>query len=101
MGSIEDGVEITSELIVSLSKRIEGKGTKVHNYTTNYQRMVIAYPASYGPLSRILDANSFDVTGTFTAIRMGIVGLDETRVDYYIYVNSPSTMSNFRMTFYH
>ena len=101
MGVIGENDVLTNELITSLNKKIEGKGTKSNNYTTNNQRMVFAYPKSYGNLSRILDANSFDVTGTFTKNELVITGLDGTEQDYYVYVNNASTMTNFKMTFYY
>ena len=63
--------------------------------------MLFAYPKSYGNLNRILDANSFDVTGTFTKNELVITGLDGTEQDYYVYVNNASTMTNFKMTFYY
>ena len=53
-----------------------------------------AYPKSYGALSKILDANSFDVTSTFARAE---VTVDD--VVYYVYTNSASTVSNFKMTF--
>ena len=101
IGVIGENDVLTNELITSLNKKVEGKGTKSNNYTTNNQRMVFAYPKSYGGLSKILDANSFDVTGTFTKNELVITGLDGTEQDYYVYVNNASTMTNFKMTFYY
>ena len=101
MGVIGENDVLTNELITSLNKKVEGKGTKSNNYTTNNQRMVFAYPKSYGGLSKILDANSFDVTGTFIKNELVITGLDGTEQDYYVYVNNASTMTNFKMTFYY
>ena len=90
---------IDENLIKGLSKRIETKGTKIIPYTTNQQRMIIAYPKSYGSLKRVLDANSFDVTDTFTRMEIKITGLDGTSQSYYVYVNNASTVSDFTMTF--
>ena len=44
-------------------------------------------------LSKILDANSFDVTGTFTKNELIVTGLDGTEQDYYVYVNNKLYLS--------
>lgn len=100
-GVIEDGAELNSDLINGLTKQVTGKGNKNYNYTSNNQCMVIAYPKSYGNLSKILDQNSFDVTSTFRKHEVGVVGLDSTEQPYYVYVSGAATVSNFRMTFNH
>lgn len=98
---LEDEVLDGTTIIESLNKKVQGKGTVTNNYTTNNECMVIAYPKSYGTLSKILDANSFDVTNTFTRNEILIVGLDGTSQSYYVYINKASTVSNFKMTFYY
>ena len=90
---------INEALIKSLDKRIEVKGQKAISYTVNQQRMIIAYPKSYGAIRRILDANSFDATDTFTRTEIKITGLDGTSQSYYVYANNASTVSGFTMTF--
>ena len=90
---------IDEALIKGLEKRIEAKGQKAISYTVNQQRMIIAYPKSYGVIRRILDANSFDVTNTFTRTEIKITGLDGTSQSYYVYANNASTVSGFTMTF--
>ena len=86
----------TASNITALNKKIEAKGNKSYNFTCNNQKMVYAYPKSYGALSKILDANSFDVTGTFTRSEVTVGG-----VVYYVYINDASTVSAFKMTFNH
>jgi len=61
--------------------------------------MVFAYPASYGNLTKIYDANNFDVTGTFTKSTVNVSCADGTSVPYNVYVNSASTVSGFNMDF--
>ena len=90
---------IDEALIKGLEKRIEAKGTKNISYTTEQQRMIIAYPKSHGIIRKILDVNSFDVTDTFTRTEIKITGLDGTSQSYYVYVNNASTVSGFTMTF--
>lgn len=84
----------TASNITGLTKSVQAKGNKSFNYTCNNQKMVYAYPKSYGALSKILDANSFDVTGTFTRSEVTVGG-----VAYYVYINDASTVSSFKMTF--
>jgi hypothetical protein len=98
-GVCDEGTTINGDLIKSLTKSVEIKGTKAITYTTNNQRMIFAYPKSYGVITKILDPNSFDVTSTFTMSQITIIGLDGTGQSYYVYVNNPSTVSNFNMKF--
>ena len=90
---------VNEELIKGLEKRIETKGTKNISYKTVQQKMIFAYPKSYGIIKRILDPNSFDVTDTFIRTEIKITGLDGTSQSYYVYVNNASTVSGFTMTF--
>ncbi len=99
VGVCDVNSEITESLIKGLIKKIETKGSKTITYTTNNQRMIFAYPTSYGLISKILDANSFDVTNTFSHSTLNIIGLDNTSQSYYVYINGASTVSNFNMKF--
>ena len=90
---------INESLIKGLTKHIEAKGTKNISYTTEQQKMIIAYPKSYGAIKKILDPNSFDVTNTFTRTEIKITGLDGSSQSYYVYANNASTVSGFTMTF--
>ena len=99
VGVCEVNDEITETLIKGLIKRIEAKGSKSISYTTNNQKMVFAYPSSYGNIVKILDPNSFDVTNTFNKTAISIIGLDGTAQNYYVYTNSASTVTNFAMKF--
>ena len=97
-GIINENYNI-GDIINSLTKKIEIKGTKTYTYTTNNQCMVIAYPKTYGTLAKITDPNNFDVTGTFTVSELIVNCLDNTNQTYYVYINNASTVSNFRLTF--
>ena len=98
-GVCEETDVINADLIKGLTKSVTSKGTKTVTYTTNNQKMIFAYPKSYGTIAKILDPNSFDVTSTFTMSQITIIGLDGTGQSYYVYVNSPSTVSDFNMKF--
>ena len=99
VGVCEVNDEITETLIKGLTKRVETKGSKSISYTTNNQKMVFAYPSSYGNIAKILDPNSFDVTNTFNKTAISIIGLDGTAQNYYVYTNSASTVTNFAIKF--
>lgn len=93
-GAIAADATPTEALIKAATKSVQAKGNKSFNFTCNNQKMMFAYPKSYGALSKILDANSFDVTGTFTRTEVTV-----DNVAYYAYSNDPSTVSAFKMTF--
>lgn len=93
-GVIASGAEINEATVKGTTKSVSVKGNKSFNYTCSNQKMLFAYPKSYGALSKILDANSFDVTGTFSRAEVTVDG-----VSYYVYTNAASTVSSFKMTF--
>ena len=94
----EDAI-IDENLVKGLNKKIESKGNKTIAYDCDNQKMVFAYPKSYGKLKTINDQNNFDVTATFTINEVSITGLDGTAQEYYVYVNNASTVTNFNMKF--
>lgn len=98
-GVVAANATINEATVKALTKKIEAKGNKTYSFTANNQKMVIAYPASYGNLSKIIDPNNFDVTGTFTKSAINITGLNGTAVSYNVYVNDASTVTNFAMKF--
>ena len=93
-GAIAATATPTEELIKAATKSVTTKGNKTFNFTCSNQKMLFAYPKSYGALSKILDQNNFDVTDTFTQTEVSVDG-----VDYYAYTNAASTVSNFKMMF--
>ena len=93
-GAIAANEVPTEALIKAATKSVTTKGTKSFVYNCKDQKIMIAYPKTYGPLKKILDPNNFDVTDTFTQNEVTVNG-----VAYYAYANSASTVSNFKMTF--
>lgn len=100
-GGVGADEEITSELITGMTKLVQQKGTKSFNYSLNQQCMVIAYPASYGELKSMIDPNGFDITNGFQKNEVIVIGLDGTEQSYYVYKNRPSSVQNFKVTFYY
>lgn len=99
VGTCADGAEINEDLIEGLTKKVEVKGNKSISFTCDYERMVFAYPKSYGVLKSILDPNSFEIIGSFTQHEVSVTGLDGTAQTYYAYVNGASTVSAFTVNF--
>lgn len=99
MGICDDGVEVNEDLVKSLTKKVETKGNKSYAATCNNQRVVFAFPASYGNIRQIFDPNNFDVTGTFQKSTVQVTGLDGTPQNYNVYVNGASTVANFTFRF--
>lgn len=97
-GAVQSGVEITSAVITGLNKRIENKGNKAYTYKYDDSVAVIAYPKSYGKLSKITDPNGFDITGTFGVTEMTLT-VKSGDVAYYVYTNDPSSVPDFKITF--
>lgn len=99
VGVCEEDAEINEELLLGLNKKVELKGNKTVSYTTENQRMVLAYPVEYGTLKYIYDVNNFDVTSTFEHKVVDILCVDGTVQKYNVYVNNASTVENFAMKF--
>ena len=99
IGVCNEDAEINEELILGLNKKIEAKGNKTINYTTNNQKMIIAYPVEYGTISKIYDANNFDITSSFKCNTISVTGLDGVAQNYYVYNNDVSTVKDFAIKF--
>lgn len=99
VGVCEEDAEINEELVLGLNKKVELKGNKTVSYTTDNQRMVIAYPVEYGEISKVYDVNNFDVSATFVHNVVDVTCLDNTVQKYYVYSNNASTVENFAMKF--
>lgn len=93
-GAIAESATPTEALIKAATKSVQAKGNKSFNFTCNNQKMMYAYPKAYGTLAKILDPNNFDVTSTFACAEVTV-----DNVAYYVYTNSASTVSAFKMTF--
>lgn len=97
-GVVAEGASITSDLVKGLTKDVKVKGSKSYSYTTSGDCMVIAYPASYGELKSALDPNAFENITSFTKHEV-VVTCESGEVNYFVYVKTPSTVSNFVMKY--
>lgn len=98
-GVIDDGTDPDAATVKGLSKLVQSKANKTLTYTTNNQKMLIAYPKSYGALSKIVDPNNFDVTDTWTAKEINIETADGVQTPYYLYTSKLVTVSSYKMQF--
>ena len=76
-----------------LTEDVKSKGSKTYEYTTtSNQCPVIAYPASYGEIKTIKDANNFSQTWNKHTITYN-------GVDYFVYVGGAAEATKFKYTF--
>ena len=87
--------EYNNTLFVDSNKILTKKSNQVVSYTHANKVMAFAYPSEYGALSKIVDQNGFDITGTFSATTF-IYG----SVSFRVYCTTiPNTLSGFNVTF--
>lgn len=98
-GSVPVSYAITNALITSKTKLIQTKGTKTLKFTTNNEKILFAYPKSYGELKAIYDVNNFNIFNTFSRSEINITGLDSNPVEYYVYMNEASTVTDYSIRF--
>jgi len=89
------GNSITEEEVKNLTSSTNTSKSYTATFNLTNQRSVFLYPASFGILSTIKDANNFDYINSYTRSEMVIDG-----VDYYVYIlTDPVTISNFKQIF--
>jgi hypothetical protein len=85
----------TADTVVTLTELVETKGSKTRTVTCSNKHVVIAYPASYGKLTSILDGNGFENLTDYTNIQETVNG-----VGYEIYYTTgKKTLTNFKYTY--
>ena len=85
----------TADTVVVLTELVESKGSKTRTVTCSNKHVVIAYPASYGKLTSILDGNGFENLTDYTNIQETI-----NDVSYEIYYTTgKKTLTNFKYTY--
>ena len=87
--------EYNNTLFVDSNKILTKKSNQVVSYTHANKVMAFAYPSEYGALSKIVDQNGFDITGTFSATTFTY-----NSVSFRVYcTTTPNTLSGFNVTF--
>lgn len=82
----------TAYILSNGVKKVKVKGNHSYTYTTDNECAFIAYPASYGELSSIIDANNFKQTWHLATLNIN-------DVSYYVYKNEAATATDFKYTF--
>lgn len=92
---------LTEAEIEAMTKDIKAKGEKSYTYTTDNQKMVVAYPKAHGVLKKALDPNGFDyLANGFEYAELNITGLDGSAQAYYVYAQKdPSFVTSFTMKY--
>ena len=98
-GCAEENAVIDNDAIQAMTKMVEIKSDKHYTYTTYNQCMIIAYPKQYGELSKIVDANGFNMLAAFNKQEVKVSCFDESEQDYFVYCSAACTVSQFEMSF--
>lgn len=98
-GTVAAGTDITSAVVLGLTKDVAVKGNKTYTYNLNNDCAVIAYPKAYGELKSVLDPNSFDNMASYTKTEVQVTGTDGTAQPYLVYVKAPATATGFALTY--
>lgn len=96
-GAMDDGTVLDDTSIRRLTKLVQTKQNRTLQFNSNNQKLVIAYPAIYGNITQIIDPNGFNITDTFTKYSVPL-RFGEGSVDYFVYINDPSTVSDFNIS---
>ena len=93
---------ITETEIKAGTKILKAKGAVTSAYTHTASKAVFAYPASYGTVTKIVDQNGFDITGSFetatVAVETNVTG--PVSVNYTVVVaKTDASLSNFKISF--
>jgi len=100
INSILNSTQTRTAINGLLSLTVTGKSNRTVTTTTNNQRIVLAFPNSYGNLSSVIDQNGYNITSSFNYGTFTYVRQDETTVPYRIYYNDADlNLSNFTVTF--
>ena len=95
--------DVTAEEILAGTKNVTTKGTKSFNFTTNDNRPFIAYPASYGALTKITDGSGVtDYTNAFgspATVAVTSTSPEWGPINYYVYTGAAATLSSFQFKF--
>ena len=77
---------IDAFMLSASDKVVQAKGNVSKAYTTSQERFFIAYPASYGHLTTVLDANQFNILSDFMVGEKIVTMSDATTVPYRVYL---------------
>ena len=96
-GAIDKNATVDQNVVKSVTKLVQTKSNRSLTFTSDNQRLMIAYPASYGQITSIMDPNGFNITDTFTRYTVSMK-FGSNDVQYFAYVNEASTVNNFTVS---
>jgi gas vesicle protein len=99
-GVVADGTTINEANIKSLSGALQYKGSFTKRFTTNNQKVILAYPSAYGDLTNIIDENDMEVLDSFTKSTLNMTMEDNTSQPYTVYItNDTNFLDNYALNF--
>lgn len=98
-GVCSAGKTFTSADVLALTKDLSVKAQKAYTYEMDNSAAVIAYPASYGALTRVLDQNNFNVTDSFIEQQVDVTSSAGTTTKYRVYVLANNNTATMQYTF--
>lgn len=96
-GAIDKDIAVDQAVIKGTTKLVQTKANRSLTFNSDNQRLMIAYPASYGQITNITDPNGFNITDTFTRYTVS-VRFGDSDIQYFAYVNEASTVNNFTVS---
>ena len=96
-GAIDKDTTVDEAAVKNTTKLVQTKANRSLTFNSDNQRLMIAYPASYGQISSIMDPNGFNITDTFTRYMISMRFGDDD-IQYFVYVNEASTVNNFTVS---
>jgi hypothetical protein len=85
----------TKSEIIALTKNVKNTKAFTTTYALNNQRSCYCYPASFGNLTSIKDANNFEYIQSYTKTNVSVDG-----VSYNVYtLTDPVTIASFKQIF--
>lgn len=99
-GAIDWNTNIPNEIQIKESKKkIVPKQDNDIKFTCNNQKILFAYPSSYGDLNNIIDMNGLDITNIFHK-NLVKIALNNNEIYYNTYISDNSiTIYNFSIKF--
>lgn len=97
IGSIEAAIvsSFQNDLFISNNKLVVEKSNQITTYNHDNKLTAFAYPASYGNLSKIVDQNGFDISGSFSS-----TSYVHDSIQYKVYyANNKNTLTNFKISY--
>lgn len=97
IGSIEAAIvsSFQNDLFISNNKLVVEKSNQLTTYNHDNKLTAFAYPATYGNLSKIVDQNGFDISGSFSS-----TSYVHDSIQYKVYyANNKNTLTNFKISY--